>query len=154
MFKFMKKSIDLYAPVIGRSVDLKMVPDKMFANKMLGDGIAFIFETSVVYAPCNGEITMIASTKHALGIQTSNGTEIMIHIGIDTVNYGGEGFEVLVNAHDKVKRGQALVKLNLQFFKEKDVNLITPMIIVSKNSKLHLEKSGEVTLDTLVMNVQ
>lgn len=156
MFKFLKqnKSIEIYAPVIGQVVKLEDVPDEIFANKLLGDGMAFIFETSTVFSPCDGEVVMIAETKHAIGIKTKNNDEIMIHIGLDTVNYGGEGFEVLVESGDKVNAGMPLIKIDQDFFSKNNVNMITPMIVVSKDTILKLEKVDKVNTEMVVMTLE
>lgn len=104
MFNFMKKkekTETIGSPAKGRTILLNKVNDKMFADKLLGDGIAFILEDDVLKAPCNGSVSMIAATKHAFGITSTSGTEILIHIGLDTVNLNGEGFEVLVEQNQK-----------------------------------------------------
>lgn len=153
MFQFLKKNVDLYAPVVGQSVSLEEVPDKMFSKKLMGDGIAFVYDTDTIYAPCDCEVIMIADTKHALGLRTANKAEIMIHIGLDTVNLNGEGFHLLVNPKDKVKRGQALVKLDRAFFEKKGVHLITPMIITSTEFQLQINAPGEVSLESCVLSI-
>ncbi len=154
MLNFLKKNIDLYAPVVGKAVKLEDVPDKMFAEKLLGDGIAFVFDTDVIYAPCDGEIIMIAATKHALGIRAANHAEIMIHIGLETVNFNGEGFTPLVKDGDKVKRGQGLIKIDRAFFEEHNANLITPMVVTTKEYDLKLQEVSEVDCSSLVIRIR
>lgn len=151
MFKFFKKKVEVYSPVFGRAVSLEEVPDKMFSDKLLGDGIAFEFQGNTICAPCDGEVMMIAPTKHALGLKLSNKAELMIHIGLDTVNFGGEGFELLVSKGEKVKKGQELVKIDREFFNEQSVNLITPMIITSKEFELEHSSVDSVNIDTVVL---
>lgn len=153
MFNFLKKNTDLYAPVVGKAVKLEEVPDSMFAEKLLGDGLAFVFDTDIVYAPCDGEIIMIAATKHALGIRTANQAEVMIHIGLETVNLNGEGFTALVKAGDKIKRGQELIRLDRAFFDEQHVNLITPMVVTTKEHRLMLQEVCEVDCNSLVIKI-
>ena len=126
-----KKTVELFAPVTGEMVALKDVPDQVFAQKMMGDGIAFEPEANVVCAPCNGTITMLANTLHAVGITADNGAEILIHIGLDTVNLGGEGFKALVSAGDKVKTGTPLIEIDWAFMKGKNMVLTTPMVITN-----------------------
>lgn len=154
MFGFLKKSNVLYAPVKGQSIRLADVPDPVFAEKLLGDGVAFTFDTDVICAPCDCEIIMVADTKHAIGIRLSNKAEVMIHIGLDTVNLDGEGFKVLVNEHEKVKKGQPIVKIDRKIFEKNNINLITPMIITSKDQEIKINEPGEVDTDTVVIQFQ
>lgn len=134
MFEFMKKKNKeemLYSPVVGRKIDLSEVNDAMFSNKLLGDGVAFILSEDVIKSPCDGIVSMIAPTKHALGLISNSGTEIIIHVGLDTVNLQGEGFDVLIQNNQKVKVGCPLLKVNREFMKEKGIDLTTPMIITN-----------------------
>lgn len=138
MFEIFKKNDVLYSPVKGTMIPLTEVPDPMFSQKLMGDGVAFEMDEGIIYAPCYCEVMMIATTKHAIGLRVSKKHEIMIHIGLDTVNFNGEGFELLVDQGDKVKKGQPLVKVNLKFFSEHHINMITPMIITSKQSQFEI----------------
>lgn len=135
MFKIFKKKepLILYAPVTGTSIALENVPDPVFAEKMMGDGIAFIPESDTICAPCDGKVTMIANTLHAIGITAENGAEILIHIGLDTVNLNGKGFTSLVNVGDKIKIGTPLVKIDMVFMKEHEMVLTTPMVVTNTN---------------------
>lgn len=130
MFK-KKKDSDLYAPVTGEAIKLEEVPDKMFADKLMGDGIAFKFDGNIVCAPCDGEISMIANTLHAFGITAENGAEILVHIGLDTVELKGHGFKSMTKAGRKVKRGTPIIEIDRNIMKSNNVNLITPMIITN-----------------------
>ena len=87
----------LYAPVTGSCIPLTEVKDEVFANKMMGDGVAFTFDGDTVVSPCDGTIVMIAATKHAIGIQGDDGVEVLIHVGLDTVSLNGEGFKASIN---------------------------------------------------------
>lgn len=133
MFNFFKKSTDLeiVAPVDGQCVNLSQVPDKMFSQQMLGNGIAFIYEDEYVSAPCDGIVTMIAKTKHAFGIKSLNGAEILTHIGLNTVSLNGEGFELLIQENQKIKAGDRVLKVNQELFKAKGLTLITPVIVTN-----------------------
>ncbi|MGX7198220.1 PTS sugar transporter subunit IIA [Enterococcus olivae] len=122
MFNFFKtKEIQITAPVNGQCLELESVPDKMFSNKLLGDGLAFTFEENFVCSPIDGKIEMIAQTKHALGIKGRDGLEIMIHIGLDTVELNGEGFQLLVEENQKVKAGQKLIKIDREYMDKKSI---------------------------------
>lgn len=136
MFNFFKtKQLDenLYAPVNGTCIPLDDVADKMFADRLMGDGVAFTFTEDTVYAPCDGTVMMIANTKHAFGIEMANGAEILVHIGLDTVNLNGEGLQALVKAYDKVKKGDPIIKLDRAIMEEKNIDLTTPMIVTNGN---------------------
>ncbi|SMC22921.1 PTS system, D-glucosamine-specific IIA component [Clostridium acidisoli DSM 12555] len=140
MFK-KKKDNDLYAPVTGETIKLENVPDKMFADKLMGDGIAFKFDGNMVCAPCDGEISMIANTLHAFGITAENGVEILVHIGLDTVNLKGNGFKAITKAGKKVKKGTPIIEIDKDIMKQNNVNLITPMIITNCNNfNIDIEK--------------
>ncbi len=127
----MAEKCRLVSPVDGKCVDITQVPDDTFSAKVLGEGVAFIFDGDTIYSPCGGVVDLVAETKHAVGLTSDGGMEIMIHCGLDTVNLGGEGLEVFVKVGDKVKAGQALIKVDRDFMKEKNVNLITPMIFLN-----------------------
>ena len=128
-----KESIVLYAPVTGAAIPIENVPDKVFASKMMGDGIAFEFEGDIVYAPCDATVTMIANTLHAIGLKLSNGAEVLIHIGLDTVDLQGVGFEKLVEKSSKVNIGMRLIKIDREVIKQNKINMITPMVITNRN---------------------
>lgn len=133
LFKNLKKECSVLSPVKGRCIPIEEVPDNMFANKLLGDGVAFVFEENEVYIPCDGEVVMIAHTKHAFGLKSKNGMEILIHIGLDTVTLNGEGFDVLIKQGQQVKAGDKAVIINQKLMREKGINLITPMVITNSN---------------------
>ena len=108
----------LYACVTGRLMDMSEVPDDMFSQKMMGDGIAIEPTGDTVVAPADAEVTMIMEESlHAIGLRMKNGAEILIHIGIDTVKLNGEGFEALVKAGDKVSAGTPLIKVDKEIIK-------------------------------------
>ena len=100
MFNFLKKEKNtvktLTAPVDGKVIDLSEVDDPVFAQKMMGEGIAIIPEGNIVAAPADGTIVLIPETRHAFGMKLADGLELLVHIGLDTVNLGGEGFSALV----------------------------------------------------------
>ena len=110
MFDFIKKQKEaaMYAPMDGIAVKLSQVPDEAFSEKILGDGGAVIPENGVIYSPIDGEIIDITDTKHAFCITGNDGTEVLLHVGIDTVKLKGEGFKVNIVSGDKVKAGQVL----------------------------------------------
>lgn len=130
----------IYAPADGVCITLSQVPDPVFSEKMLGDGIAILPNSGKIASPVSGTLSEVTSTKHAYGITTDDGLEILVHIGIDTVNLAGEGFETTLKKGDKVKMGDTLATVDLELLKEKGYDLHTPVIITNmgsiKNMKL------------------
>ena len=135
MFNFFKKKsnkeIKLVAPITGKTIDLSAVPDKVFAEKLAGDGIAINPTGNVIVAPADGELTLVFKTMHAFAITLSNGAELLIHIGIDTVSLNGEGFKQLVEAGTTVKAGTPIIKIDRDFILSKGLSLITPLLITN-----------------------
>lgn len=135
MFNFFKKKstkeTKLVAPVTGKAIDLSQVPDKVFSQKLAGDGIAIDPTGDIVVAPADGTLTLVFNTKHAFAITLDNGAELLIHIGIDTVSLNGEGFEQLIEAGSKVKAGTPIIKINRDFISSKGFSLITPVLVTN-----------------------
>jgi len=149
MFKFLKKAkaseVTLYAPISGRLMDLSEVPDEVFANRMVGDGIAIAPSGEILVAPCDGTITQIFSTNHALGIKTPEGLEILIHLGIDTVELKGKGFARLKEAGTEVKRGEPIMRFDIHEVEKLGKSTITPIVITNMDAVSSVEKAeGEV----------
>ncbi|WP_300967061.1 PTS glucose transporter subunit IIA, partial [uncultured Dubosiella sp.] len=116
----MKNSkIVICSPVSGRTEMLENVPDPIFSQKMMGDGVAVIPENGDIVSPVDGELTMIAATKHAYGFKTADGVEILVHVGLETVGLDGEGFTVKAEAGQKVKKGDVIAHVDLDLLKEK-----------------------------------
>ena len=157
MFNIFKtKEAHLAAPFAGEVCELQEVPDDAFAQKMLGDGFAITPEENVIKAPCAGEIVQIFSTGHAVGIQTEEGLEVLVHIGIDTVKLDGEGFEKLVKNGDQVEVGTPLIEVDLDFIKENAPSITTPVIITNmeKVKSLEIINKERVEAGTNVLKVE
>ncbi len=137
----------IVSPVTGEAADLSEAPDEAFAGRMMGDGAIVIPERGDVCAPADGEVTFVFDTKHAIGFTTASGTELLLHMGIDTVKLEGQGFEVLVRDGDKVKKGEPLMKMDLAFLKEHAPSLASPVLCtaLSDRQKIRLLVSGPVT---------
>lgn len=134
MFSFLKKEEPKFVSIAeGELLPLDQVKDAVFAQKMMGDGIAFHPSGDTIYAPCSGSVMMVANTKHAIGLKNNDGIEVLIHIGLDTVNLQGKGFTCLVANGDKIKKGQPLMKLDRKYFAEQKLDLTTPMVITNTN---------------------
>ena len=128
------------SPLTGKVIPIEEVPDPAFAEKMMGDGIAVIPTAGKVVAPLNAKVLQIFPTKHAIGLESENGLEILIHIGLDTVNMHGEGFTVHVNPGDYVKTGELLIEFNLDLVKGNATSTITPLVIINSDKVKKLEK--------------
>lgn len=134
MFNFFKKKqieVEFYAPMTGKVLELTEVPDPAFAEKMLGDGLAIEPTDGLVVAPVDGKVVQVFPTNHALGIETKEGLDVLIHLGIDTVELKGEGFERVIEEGAEVKVGDPLIKMDLVKIKELNKPVITPMIVTT-----------------------
>ena len=119
------------APLTGKAISLSEVPDPVFAEKVIGDGIAMIPEDGKIVSPVDGEISSIAETGHAYGFTADNGLEVLVHVGLETVSLKGECFKVYAKAGDKVKAGDLIAEVDLNLLKEKGLNSISPVLICS-----------------------
>ena len=124
----------VYAPINGKCVELSEVSDPMFSEGMMGDGVAIIPEEGRVVAPVDGVISAIFETKHAIGITADNGVEILIHVGIDTVNLKGQYFDAKIKAGDRVKKGDLLLEFDIDGIKNAGYEIITPVIVTNTMS--------------------
>lgn len=142
MLGFMKKGKmqDLFAPMDGEIIDITDVEDEVFSKKMVGDGVAIIPSDGLVVAPCDGKIIQIFSTNHAIGIQTRDGLEILIHLGLDTVELKGEGFTRLAEDGMEVKTGDPLMKMDLDRIKELGRSTVSPVIITNRSGIEEIKK--------------
>ena len=151
---FKKKKIrEIFSPVIGKSIILENVPDKTFSSKMMGDGIAFNFTGDAIYAPCNAKVVMVPKTKHAIGLN-ANGVEILIHIGLDTINLNGKGFTTYAVIGDTVKKGDLLLKIDREIMKEAKIDLTSAMIIISADTKFIVSDPSNIDLDSVVIRIK
>jgi glucose-specific phosphotransferase system IIA component len=119
------------SPARGKRIDLKDVPDALFANKMIGDGFAVYPESKEICSPVDGKIVHIFDTNHAVGLKTDDGLEVLVHIGIDTVKLKGKGFKRIASIGQKVKAGDILIECDLEYIKENAKSLITPVVITN-----------------------
>lgn len=128
---FSKKKEAFVCPMAGTLLTLENVPDEVFSKRMMGDGFAINPSEGKVYAPMSGEITVAFPTKHAIGMKTKEGMELLIHIGMDTVELNGEGFTSHIVAGKKVKQGDLLMEVDLEFVKNAGKPVITPVIFTA-----------------------
>lgn len=136
----------IYSPVIGVAKDLGDVNDEAFASRMMGDGVAVTPTDSVIKAPADGEISFVFDTKHAIGFTTDDGVSLIIHVGIDTVKLQGKGFEILKQQGEKVKKGEPIMKIDIDYLKKNVPSLDTPVMCteLKDNEKIRVIKVGEV----------
>ena len=123
------KNTKILAPVKGKVIPLEQVPDEVFAEKVLGDGVAIIPEDGKIYSPVDGTITTITDSLHAYGFETEDGIQMIVHFGLETVNLKGKGFTSRVKVGDKVKAGDLVAEVDLDYLKENHVETITPVIV-------------------------
>ena len=140
------ETITVCSPITGLAADLSTVPDEAFAGKMMGDGAAVTPEDPYVRAPEDGEVAFVFDTKHAIGFVMDSGVSILIHVGIDTVKLNGEGFEALVESGQTVKKGDPMLKLDLEYLKEHAPSLVSPVLCteLEDNQRIRLLKEGSV----------
>ncbi|WP_414052540.1 PTS sugar transporter subunit IIA [Macrococcus animalis] len=127
------KQIEIKAPITGKYVAIEDIPDPVFAQKMMGEGFGIAPSEGIVVSPIDGEIVNVFPTKHAIGIKASNGLEILIHVGLETVAMKGEGFDTKVNAGDKVKVGDELLTFDINLIEQKASSVISPVIITNSD---------------------
>jgi len=123
--------LKLHSPLRGWCASLDETPDEVFAQRLLGEGVAIDPTGDTLYAPCDGEIVSVAASKHAVALRADNGAEILLHVGIDTVALGGKGFDALVQPGARVSLGQPLLKFDLDLLARGAKSLITPMLITN-----------------------
>ena len=121
--------IRILSPLTGTAVPLEEVPDPVFSQKIIGDGVAILPQDGNLVSPIDAEVVSIAETLHAYGLRSENGIEVMIHFGLETVALKGECFQCCVKVGDKVKAGELLAKADLKALEEKQVNTVTPVLI-------------------------
>lgn len=158
LFNFIKSKSaeeEIFAPALGAIVDIETVEDETFARKLIGDGIAINPTEGVVYAPCDGEIITLLNTLHAIGIKTKGGSELLIHVGIDTVEMKGDGFKAFVSQGDKVKKGQKLLEIDLEKIRDKAKSDTIMLLVAEEEININqILREGVSTLETVVMKVK
>ena len=134
--KELNKSIQtektIYSHLRGKMIPLNEVADEVFSSGALGQGVAVIPETSEVYAPVDGEVVLVADTKHALAFNSNNGMEVMIHMGLDTVKLDGKYFDIKVKVGEKVKKGDLIARVDFEKIKEEGYPIVTPVLVQGK----------------------
>ena len=149
--KEVDKNIQIYAPLSGEYVKIEDIPDPVFAQKMMGEGFGI--------NPTEGTVVNVFPTKHAIGLKAENGLELLVHIGLDTVQLDGEGFEVLVDSGDTVKVGDPIIKFDVEYIRNNAKSVISPVIITNSDqtASIHFEDvnavvKGETKVIDVTMN--
>lgn len=125
----------IHAVVNGQLSDLKDVGDGIFSTGIMGEGVAIIPFDNVIYAPCDGYVSIVYQAKHAIGIINKQGVEILIHLGIDTVRLDGKYFETFVNSHEEIVSGQKLAYFEYDKIRSEGYNPCVLLIVTNKNHK-------------------
>ncbi len=150
------KVLEIYAPIAGEIIDLSEIPDEAFSSKLIGDGVGLIptNDCEFISAPCDAEDISIFDTNHAVSFETKEELELIVHFGIDTVNLDGKGFERVGISEGSVKKGENLVKYDLDYIKNQAKSHRTPVIISSMELVEKIEPmSGKVMPGDLLMKV-
>lgn len=141
------------SPIEGEIVPLTDVPDTIFSKQIVGPGVAIIPESREIRAPFEGQVTMISESKHAIGLKSKSGIELLIHVGIDSAKLGGLGFEAAVKAGDDIRVGDKLVEVNLDYLKEKGIDIITPVVVTNASAFKRVELLGVGNKGNLETNI-
>lgn len=132
----------IVAAVSGKIIPIEDVKDEVFAKKMLGDGVAIVPSDDVIVAPCQGKITMLYPTMHAFGIVNDDNLEVLIHIGINTVNLNGKGFKSYVKEGDYVNTGDKIIHVDSYSMKNDGYDLTTMILYPNCTYNLNIKKEG------------
>ena len=145
-----EKKAEFVSPVTGKVIPIEQVEDETFASKILGDGFAVELTDGVVAAPFDAEVTAAFPTGHAYGLKRADGLECLIHIGLDTVELNGAGFDIKVKQGDQVKQGQVLVEVDLDCVHQAGKSLVSPIVFSSGAAFTLLEKDNAVRGEEII----
>ena len=149
--------ITIASPIEGETLQLETIHDDAFASGVLGKGAAILPKKGEVYAPADGVVSTLFPTLHAIGLETDDGAELLIHIGLDTVQLEGKGFEAVVSQGQRVTRGQLLLKFDMEYIKGQGFCLETPVIVVNTDDYLEVAAAAKEHVlpgDTLITIVK
>ena len=150
------RDIVISSPMDGWAADIDQTPDEVFANRVMGDGVAVTPTGDMVCAPEDGQVMFVFDTKHSIGFVTDSGISLLIHIGIDTVELGGKGFEAFVQAGQYVKKGEPLLKIDVDYIREHATSIVSPIVCteLDNNQKVSLLKEGKVKVGEPLFVIQ
>lgn len=141
-----RETIIIASPMTGTADEIESAPDEAFAGKMMGDGAVVTPTEPIVMSPVDGVVSFVFDTKHAVGIHTDSGVDIIVHVGIDTVKLNGKGFEVYVKGGDRVKKGDNLIKLDLKYLNQNAPSMASPVLCteMKENQRIRLLNKGNI----------
>lgn len=141
-----RETIIIASPMTGTADKIENAPDEAFSGKMMGDGAVVTPSEPIVMSPADGVVSFVFDTKHALGIHTDSGLDIIVHVGIDTVKLNGKGFEVYVKGGDRVKKGDNLIKLDLKYLSQNAPSMASPVLCteMKENQRIRLLNKGNI----------
>ena len=150
------KCSKIFSPMTGEVVGLEQVPDPVFSQKIVGDGMAVIPSEGNIVSPVDGEVISVADTRHAFGLRTADGVELLIHVGLETVHLNGSCFQVFVKPGDQVKVGDRLAEVDLEYLKEHNINPVTPVLVCGgmEGKKLCPTEGAVKAGETVLMQVE
>lgn len=150
------ESCIIASPFDGKVIQLEEVPDDVFSQKMVGDGFAVIPSSDEIHAPADGTITMIFDTKHAFTIETSNGAELLVHMGLDTVRLNGAPFNITANVGDVVKIGDKIGTMNRSEIENAGYKIVTPVVVGNADEfgEITLDKTGDCHASDSIVNLK
>lgn len=159
LFGFGKKKTIFTAPVSGQFQSLENVEDEVFSQKLMGEGYGIIPDNNKIYSPISGTVSSIFETKHALGITTNAGLEVLVHMGIDTVELNGEPFNIMVKKGEKVDKDKQLAEMDLDNIKSKNYGTVVLTIITNvqdkvKNLKFLTKESNKIEAGHEVLEIK
>ncbi|MCX7828007.1 MAG: PTS glucose transporter subunit IIA [Thermanaerothrix sp.] len=150
---FKRKEFKVLSPFTGTVRPLEEVPDQVFSSKMAGDGVAVEPSEGLVLSPVDGIIEVLFPSAHAFGVRTPEGVEILVHVGVDTVNLRGEGFEALKNQGDRVSAGEPVIRFDLDTVRSKAPSILSPVVITTGQA-FRVLKEGPVKAGEAVLSYQ
>ena len=144
------------SPLTGEAKPLTSIQDTVFSTETLGKGIAIEPSSGEVHAPCDGVISTFFETGHAFGLVSDSGVELLVHVGMDTIKLDGKGFEPQVKEGDRVKKGQLLLKFDLDYIKSQGLPATTPVVVSNTDDYAGVTAlaSGKVDLNTQILQVK
>lgn len=153
--KTVSKIIQIFSPLSGEILSIKNVPDVVFSKKIVGDGVAICPTSNIIVSPIDGKIGKIFRTNHAFSIISDDGIELFVHFGIDTINLKGNGFKRIINNNKFVRRGDAIIEVDLDFISKNAKSIITPVIIsnIEKFNKIKKYSGKVIAGQTLIIDI-
>lgn len=150
---FKKKKIEIKSPMNGKVINITEVKDEAFSSKALGDGVAIIPDDGKVYSPADATVISVIPTKHAVGLETKDGAEILIHVGQDTIKLQGKYFNSTVNQDDTVKLLDTLIEFEKENIEKEGYDTTTPIVIANTDDfkSIEIAKVGQVKAGDIIM---